>query len=96
MSTKITSALSAEQRALITGVAAPDVPGKPLPAIKIMQSNSPELLDSPDNEMFIPGAVAGGFVVPHREGRVFQPSPPGNPVRDLWLVDDLARLRETA
>jgi hypothetical protein len=76
MNTKLVI-LTPEQRALLQGVAAPDVPGKPLPPIKIVQSNSPELLDSPDNEMFIPGAVAGGFVVPHREGRVFQPSPPG-------------------
>ena len=71
------SALTPEQRALIAGVAAPDVPGKPLPAIKIAQSNSPELLDSPDNELHLPGAVAGGFIIPHREGRLFQPSPPG-------------------
>jgi hypothetical protein len=77
MSSKIVTALSAEQRALITGVSAPDVPGKPLPPIKIMQSNSPELLDAPDNEAFIPGVVAGGFAIPHREGRLFQPSPPG-------------------
>jgi hypothetical protein len=71
------SALTPEQRALIAGVAAPDVPGKPLPPIKIAQSNSPELLDSPDNESYLPGAVAGGFIIPHREGRIFQPSPPG-------------------
>jgi hypothetical protein len=71
------SALTPEQRALIAGVAAPDVPGKPLPPIKIAQSNSPELLDSPDNEMFLPGATAGGFIVPNRDGRVFMPSPPG-------------------
>jgi hypothetical protein len=71
------STLTPEQRALIAGVAAPDVPGKPLPPIKIAQSNSPELLDSPDNEAYLPGAVAGGFIIPHREGRIFQPSPPG-------------------
>ena len=71
------SALTPEQRALIAGVAAPDVPGKPLPPIKIAQSNSPELLDSPDNELYLPGAVAGGFIVPGREERLFQPSPPG-------------------
>jgi hypothetical protein len=78
MNKQITSStLTPEQRALIAGVAAPDVPGKPLPPIKIAQSNSPELLDSPDNEACLPGAVAGGFIVPNREGRVFQPSPPG-------------------
>ena len=71
------SALTPEQRALIAGVAAPDVPGKPLPPIKIAQSNSPELLDSPDNEAYLPGAVAGGFIIPGREERIFQPSPPG-------------------
>jgi hypothetical protein len=69
--------LTPQQRALLAGVAMPDVPGKPLPPIKIAQSNSPELLDSPDNEAFLEGAVAGGFVVPHREGRAFLPSPPG-------------------
>jgi hypothetical protein len=77
MNTQIASTLTPEQRALIAGVAAPDVPGKPLPPIKIAQSNSPELLDSPDNEMYLEGAVAGGFIVPSREGRIFQPSPPG-------------------
>jgi hypothetical protein len=71
------TSLTAEQRALILGVAAPDVPGKRLPPIKIAQSNSPELLDSPDNEAYLPGAVAGGFIVPGREERIFQPSPPG-------------------
>ena len=53
------------------------MPGKPLAPIKIAQSNSPELLDSPDNELYLPGAVAGGFIVPGREERLFQPSPPG-------------------
>jgi hypothetical protein len=71
------SALTPEQRALIASLAAPDVAGKPLPPIKLVQSNSPELLDSPDNEMFLPGALAGGFIIPNREGRIFQPSPPG-------------------
>jgi len=71
------SALTPDQKALIASLAAPDVAGKPLPPIKLVQSNSPELLDSPDNEMFLPGAVAGGFVIPNREGRIFQPSPPG-------------------
>jgi hypothetical protein len=71
------STLTPEQRALIAGVAAPDVPGKPLPPIKIAQSNSPELLDSPDNEAYLPRAVAGGFIIPGREERIFQPSPPG-------------------
>jgi hypothetical protein len=69
--------LTPQQRALLQSVAAPDVPGKPLPPIKIAQSNSPELLDSPDNELYLPGAVAGGFIVPGREERLFQPSPPG-------------------
>ena len=71
------SALTPDQKALIASLAAPDVAGKPLPPIKLVQSNSPELLDSPDNEMFLPGAVAGGFIIPNREGRIFQPSPPG-------------------
>ena len=35
------------------------------------------MLDCPDNETFLKGAVAGGFIVPHREGRIFQPIPPG-------------------
>jgi hypothetical protein len=77
MNTQIASTLTPQQRALISGVAAPDVAGKPLPPIRLLQSNSPDLLDSPDNEMFLPGAVAGGFAIPNREGRTFQPSPPG-------------------
>ena len=78
MNTQTTSTtLTPEQRALIAGVAAPDVAGRPLPPIKLVQANSPFLIDSPDNEFYVPGAVAGGFVVPHRDGRAFLPSPPG-------------------
>jgi hypothetical protein len=75
MNQQIATSLTPQQRALILGVAMPDVPGKPLPPIRLLQSNSPDLVE--DNEMFLAGAVKGGFVVPNREGRVFQPSPPG-------------------
>ena len=26
---------------------------------------------------YLPGAIAGGFIVPNRDGRLFMPSPPG-------------------
>jgi hypothetical protein len=74
---QIATSLTPDQKALLAGIAMPDVAGKPLPPIKLVQSNSPFLLDAPDNEMFIPGAVAGGFVVPDREGRAFLPGNPG-------------------
>jgi hypothetical protein len=77
MNQQIASTLTPQQRALLQGIAMPDVPGRPLPPIRLVQSNSPDLLDSPDNELFLPGAVAGGFIVPNREGRAFLPSPPG-------------------
>jgi hypothetical protein len=77
MNQQIASTLTPQQRALLQGVAMPDVPARPLPPIRLVQSNSPDLLDSPDSELFLPGAVAGGFIVPSREGRAFLPSPPG-------------------
>jgi hypothetical protein len=73
----MTIQLTPAERALLQGVAIPDLPVGALPSIKLLQTNSPELLNANDNEMFLEGATAGGFVAPHREGRVFLPSPPG-------------------
>ena len=52
-------------------------PGKPLPPIKSRRATRRSCSIAADNEVFLPGAVAGGFIVPNREGRIFQPSPPG-------------------
>lgn len=77
MNQQIATSLTPEQRALLAGIAAPDVAGKALPPIKLVQSNSPFLLNLPDNELYVPGAIAGGFIVPDREGRAFLPAQPG-------------------
>ena len=73
----MTIQLTPAERALLQGVAIPDLPVGALPSIKLLQTNSPELLNANDNEMFLEGSIAGGFVAPHREGRAFLPSPPG-------------------
>jgi hypothetical protein len=65
--------LTPSQRALLQGVAIPDLALSQLPPAKLLQVNSPELLDSPDNPSFVEGAIAGGFVVPTRDGRIFLP-----------------------
>ncbi len=65
--------LTPEQRALLDDVSGYDLPVGGLPWIKLLQSNSPELLDSPDNQRFLEGAKAGGFVLPDGEDRIFVP-----------------------
>jgi hypothetical protein len=55
------------------GVSVPDLALEKLPPAKLMQVNSPELLNSPDNPAYLEGALAGGFVLPGREGPVFLP-----------------------
>ena len=72
--------LTPEQLALLRDVSDPDLPIAGLPSIYIVQSNSRCLLNLPElgaANPHIPGAMAGGFVVPNREGRVFMPSSPG-------------------
>jgi hypothetical protein len=74
------SELTPEQRALLEGVSDPDLPIAGLPPIYTVQTNSRILLDMPElgaANPHIPGAMAGGFVVPNQEGRLFMPSPPG-------------------
>jgi hypothetical protein len=74
------SKLTPEQLALLQGVSDPDLPIAGLPPIYIVQSNSRCLLNLPElgaANPHLPGAMAGGFVVPNREGRLFMPSPPG-------------------
>jgi hypothetical protein len=74
------SKLTPEQRALLEGVSDPDLPIAGVPPIYTVQTNSRILLDMPElgaANPFMPGAMAGGFVVPNREGRLFMPSPPG-------------------
>jgi hypothetical protein len=65
------------QRALLESVSIPDLAVGGLPQIKLLQSNSQDLLNSPDNPWYLEGAMAGGFAAPGREGRVFIPVPPG-------------------
>jgi hypothetical protein len=74
------SDLTPEQRALLEGVSNPDLPIAGLPPIYTVQSNSRCLLNLPElgaANPYVHGAMAGGFVVPNLEGRVFIPSPPG-------------------
>ena len=73
-----TPSLTPQQSALLESVSLPDLPPLGgLPQVKLMQVNSPDLLNSPDNSDYLEGAIAGGFVAPTRERRVFLPSPPG-------------------
>ena len=65
--------LSPSQRALLQGVAIPDLALSGLPAIRLLQTNSPDLLDAPDNSLYLLNATAGGFAVPSRDGRIFLP-----------------------
>ena len=69
--------LTPQQRALLESVAIPDPPIGGLPPVKLLQVNSPDLLNSPDNSYYLEGAIAGGFAAPGREGRAFLPNPPG-------------------
>ena len=74
------SKLTPEQRALLEGVSDPDLPIAGLPPIYTVQLNSRCLLNLPElgaANPYLPGAMAGGSVVPNQEGRVFMPSPPG-------------------
>ena len=68
-------------RKLLQSVSIPDLALGALPPAKLLQSNSPELLDRPeaDDNIFVAGAVAGGWVLPTAggDGRVFMPVPPG-------------------
>ena len=74
------SRLTPEQLALLQSVSDPDLPIAGLPSIYTVQNNSRVLLDLPElgaANPYLRGAIAGGFVVPNREGRVFMPSSPG-------------------
>ena len=74
------SKLTPHQRALLESVSDPDLPIAGLPPIYVVQLNSRCLLNLPELgalNPYLPGAMAGGFVVPNREGRLFMPSPPG-------------------
>jgi hypothetical protein len=74
------SKLTPEQLAFLQGVSDPDLPIAGLPPIYTVQLNSRVLLNLPElgaANPYLPGAMAGGFVVPSREGRLFMPSPPG-------------------
>jgi hypothetical protein len=55
----MTIQLTPAERALLQGVAIPDLPVGALPSIKLLQTNSSELLNANDNEMFLEGAIAG-------------------------------------
>ena len=74
---KLERELTPYERELLKGVSIPDLALGELPSIKLLQSNSQDLLNSPDNPWYLEGAMAGGFAVPGREGRIFLPSPPG-------------------
>jgi hypothetical protein len=79
---KITlNTLSALDRELLKSVSIPDLALGALPPAKLMQTNNPELLDRPeaDDNVFVSGAIAGGWVLPTAggDGRVFMPVPPG-------------------
>ncbi len=68
------------QRALLESVSIPDVVLGGLPQIKLLQTNSPQLLDTPETSanLYLKGAMAGGFDVPGPDGgRVFLPGSPG-------------------
>jgi hypothetical protein len=72
--------ISPEELAFLQDVSDPDLPIAGLPSIYTVQTNSRVLLDLPElgaANPYLPGAIAGGFVAPNREGRVFMPSPPG-------------------
>ena len=74
------SKLTPEQLAMLRDVSDPDLPIAGLPSIYTVQTNSRVLIDMPElgaANPYIPGAMAGGFVVPNREGHVFMPNPPG-------------------
>jgi hypothetical protein len=71
--------LTPQQRALLESVSIPDVALGGLPQIRLLQSNSPQLLDTPETSgnLYLKGAMAGGFDVPGPEGRLFIPGSPG-------------------
>jgi hypothetical protein len=71
------SKLTPQQRALLESVSIPDLALGVAAPIKLLQTNSPQLLDSPENSFYLPGSMAGGYSVPGREGPVFLPVPPG-------------------
>lgn len=72
--------ISPEELAFLQGVSDPDLPIAGLPPISLVQTNGRVLLDMPElgaANPYLPGAIAGGFIVPNRDGRLFMPSPPG-------------------
>jgi hypothetical protein len=72
--------ISPEELAFLQGVSDADVPIAGLPPISLVQTNGRVLLDLPElgaANPHVPGAMAGGFIVPNRDGRLFMPSPPG-------------------
>ena len=74
---KLERELTPYERELLKGVSIPDLALGGAAPIKLLQTNSPQLLDSPENSFYLPGSMAGGYSVPSREGSVFLPVPPG-------------------
>ena len=94
MSTPFERELTPYARELLKSVSIPDLALGGLPTIKLLQSNSPDLLDSPDNPFHLPGSMAGRLLgsPPGREGQhLFLKASSGIPQRRLRFHPGMGR-----
>ncbi len=73
--------LTPEDRALLAETSAPDLPQALDDQIVLVQSNSPELLVG--DGKYVPGAVAGDFIIPVNNERILRKGQIGYPFQNI-------------